>query len=624
MTVITPFSGNSNYQLELTLTVSDYNASTGKYTVEAVMGMRQLGGANISGTVELAYGNGHAGDGGIPRTYDFAGYDYLEILRWSYPQMPTFFDGSPIEEYPLSYFTATVDQASGAALGSAKLADHAAPPGTPPATVPAINTELVVAGQPLVITLPRADPAYTHVLSYSVGYEGSPKHPIASNVAQSYVWRVPSTLYDSTPDFGFSWKPFKIWATTYDGATKLGDRVVYGTLLPPTGEEPTVTGFAAVDANAIVADEVGAYVQGLSRLRLTNITATAKHGASIAETRLSIQGADMKIGDIRPLVAAGSIPVAAVARDTRGVEGVLAGSIAVLAYQPPGPLSATARRTDATGTPDTKGDRLSVTINATVASLLNGTQRNSIVSIQVHSRERGETGWVLRNTLTPAGLTYVGTAPVGDLSTVFDPEKSWEIKVTLADKFSETIAATTVAQGGVTLHLKGTAVGVGKEWERGALDVGGAIYTPGGLVIDESTAVSAATQAQVNAGEDGASYVSPATLAGWTQSDTGWVDLSAYLLPGFTGSVRGRIVGKHVEISSNSISGTVPSAAGSVDIMGGLPALWRPEGQNRFGGIYANGYSGSVWIRPAGTVAVANRSGASWSSLLFSVTYLLG
>ena len=101
--------------------------------------------------------------------------------------------------------------------------------------------------------------------------------------------------------------------------------------------------------------------------------------------------------------------------------------------------------------------------------------------------------------------------------------------------------------------------------------------------------------------------------------DTGWVDLSGYFLSGFSGGFEGRRVGDTVELQF-SISGTIPSSSGSTNFTNSIPETFRPGTRNTWGAAYFTGYTGSAFIRPDGTLAMANRSGASWTGGQSTIT----
>lgn len=106
----------------------------------------------------------------------------------------------------------------------------------------------------------------------------------------------------------------------------------------------------------------------------------------------------------------------------------------------------------------------------------------------------------------------------------------------------------------------------------------------------------------------------------------GKIDLSPYLLSGWSGQVSARIQGQMVDISGTVTGVAVPSQAGVTNLAAGVPASIAPADDNRWGPTYTNGYIGGAVIRPDGTMSLANRTGGGWTSSnspQFTISYSL-
>jgi len=121
--------------------------------------------------------------------------------------------------------------------------------------------------------------------------------------------------------------------------------------------------------------------------------------------------------------------------------------------------------------------------------------------------------------------------------------------------------------------------------------------------------------------------VTPLFFAGdpgtWAPSDTGWVDLSAYLVSGVTGSVQGRIKEGDVEIRGTVGTGTQAASSTAYDFMTGIPTMWRPTTRIGFGSGVNNGWAVTCYVRTDGTAAVNLRNGLSGTTQ-FTTRYYLG
>jgi hypothetical protein len=103
----------------------------------------------------------------------------------------------------------------------------------------------------------------------------------------------------------------------------------------------------------------------------------------------------------------------------------------------------------------------------------------------------------------------------------------------------------------------------------------------------------------------------PWILAG---GDTGWVDLSSYYAAGGTGAFEGRIRGSLVELRGSPTLDIVNST-GAVELWDAIPAIYRPSTRNAWGSFYSGaGYTSAIVLRIDGTGAVANRTGANWTT----------
>lgn len=101
--------------------------------------------------------------------------------------------------------------------------------------------------------------------------------------------------------------------------------------------------------------------------------------------------------------------------------------------------------------------------------------------------------------------------------------------------------------------------------------------------------------------------------------DTGWVNVS--LFSAFVGgSPRVRRIGKQVFFQGSTVSGSFP--VGSVNI-GVIPAGFRPSSTTRFAAYLTGGQVGIIGVLGNGDIQVHNQSGATRTSLQFSVNWLI-
>lgn len=382
------------------------------------------------------------------------------------------------------------------------------------ATVPSFTPNPATAGAAVTINLPRQNPAYTHDLIYAFGSLAS--QPITTGAGASHSWTPPLSLLNEIPNATSA--QLQIGATTKNGATTIGYQQVNGTLVAGPGVIPTVTGCTYADQNAAVASIVGKPVAGLSRLKLT-VSGAGVYSSTITAAEATLQGVTVPSGGEVTVTQSGSLPVTAKVTDSRGRQGTWAGAVDVLPYSPPAASSVAAQRANMSNVADPDGEYIRIDLAASVASLINGTQRNTL-TIRVATRPHSGGVWTNRNVISHGSVTYNSAIQVSG-GAVFLAGQAWDVRVQVEDKFATYTEIATVATASAAIDVNGTQVGVGKRHEQGALDVGtGGIRDDGHWVINDAdfatdtTAgiVQLATQAEVDAGTVTDRAVTPKTL----------------------------------------------------------------------------------------------------------------
>lgn len=473
------FSVKGNFRLEFSVNIVGWeqNPPTHPFAPGAwlgihqiVVGIRRMSGTDAdSGTGNVSVGWGSGGSS-APFTYNFAGTDYVEIVRDRWTR-------SVGED---NDWSAIVDTTTTLGSAGATVLDVVVPPPSQ-ATVPSFTPEVFTAGNNISISWSAVNPAYTHDLLYTFGAltnvtidEGLPAS------SSGYLFAPSTSLVSQIPNAPQG--QFTVTLVTKNGPIEVGRQSFTGTLLVPSSQAPTVNSYTVSDANSAVATQVGKFVQGLSKIRLDSVDATAKAGATIVNTRLTVEGLDLRVADTKQLLTSGTVPLLARAWDSRGLSASSSGSIDVLPYNAPTVTGLAVERTDAAGTPLETGAYLKVSATATAKSLINGSETNSL-TVKVETRPYGTSTWTVRNTITPGTLTY-NTPFIITGGAIFDNNGSYDVRYTASDKFNNTVVIQTVATGNVTVDLVGSGVGVGRLWTRGALDVGGDGYYTGTLFLD--------------------------------------------------------------------------------------------------------------------------------------------
>lgn len=329
------------------------------------------------------------------------------------------------------------------------------------------------AGSAVTINTNRADTGFTHKIEYNFGNQ---QGTISTNAGASVSWTPPLSLLTQIPTSTSG--TGSIYVTTYQGSTQIGSRTTTGfTLTAPSSVVPTISPLTGTDTNPTVASVVGAYVQNLSRLKV-GVSAAGAHGSTIVGTEVTVDGVKGSPSSSYALPTAGTRNISAKVTDSRGRTATRTGTVPVLAYTPPAVASVNVRRATSTGTVNSGESYLRIDLNATVKSLVNGSERNSM-TIRIRTRPTNG-AWTNRNTINGA-LTYNNNFIVSG-GAVFPPTASFDVEVKVTDAVGQQwVRIITIATDKVLMDWVDTNVGIGKFWERGALDVGGHVYINGNL-----------------------------------------------------------------------------------------------------------------------------------------------
>lgn len=494
---------------ELTLSLVSQNVAANQSTVRRRGRLWRIsGGVYGAGGSYSASGAGGSKSGSF--SYDFSGPH--EIILFD----DTFTVGHGPDGQSWISASATSNLNNPSFPGGATITQDLTLPTIPRTTIASFQGGSTFdAGTTVTINLPRASSSFTHDITYTFGSQSG---TVATGAGTSATWTPPLTLLNEIPDATSGSRSIRV--VTKNGADVVGYVDVGFTLRAGPAVVPTISSVSGVDDNPTVASIVGAYVQNLSVLKAT-VTAAGAYGSTITGRTFSVGSLTAESGGVIPLTASGSVAVTARAVDSRGRVGGWSGSITVLPYSQPTVTSCVVRRATSGGVVSDNGTYLRLDLNGAVASLKPGASEKNQMTVRVFTRQKGASSWTARNVITP-GLTYNTNVLISG-GGVYDIDKSWEVRVEVADKFITAVVQTLVATSQVLLHWS-TGVGVMKFWENGALDVGGDIYQNGNLVVDTArTATTSrtgiaelATQAEVNTGTDTTRIVTPSTMKGAT------------------------------------------------------------------------------------------------------------
>lgn len=339
-------------------------------------------------------------------------------------------------------------------------------------------------GTAATINITPPDASFTHEISwfgFDIGLLS-----IATNVATTYSWTPPietiAPMMPNTASAGVS-----ILVATYDGSgVYIGSEIKSVTFVVPSSAGPNLANITATETVTNVATYVGAFVQNLSKIKFDLGTSTTQYDASIVKSEIIMENVSHNgttwTSDL--LNQTGDVVVTGKITDSRGFTDEKTVTVNVLAYQSPTVSTFTVDRAQSNGTLDILGTYAKSLSQATVSSLVNVTEKNTL-TYTLYRKLRSDVNWTLHKTAaTIAGITLNATDTINASLTA---TSTYDFKIEVTDKFKTTTILLAVPVGAVTMSWNKNGVGIGKIWERGALDVAGDIYQNGVTVVPTGT-----------------------------------------------------------------------------------------------------------------------------------------
>lgn len=271
---------------------------------------------------------------------------------------------------------------------------------------------------------------------------------------------------------------------TWNGSTKIGESQSPLTLTIPPGEaySPSVSDITLIEQSDTVKTVLGTltdtFIQNKSVIRAGATASTAfespiqtyKYEIGSLALTSTANTLDFDLGQTSNITN-GTKQIKLTVTDRRGRSSSLTKEFNVLEYFNPVLSNFSISRVGNTAT-------LQLNKAVKVSSLKNGTTEKNTYTVVTMYKKSTDTAWVTAKTETNTSVNFNLTG--------FATDSSYDITVTLTDKFTSVTVQGTVSTAKVPLDLhKDIGVGIGKLHEEGhgVLDVGGSIWTEG-LVIN--------------------------------------------------------------------------------------------------------------------------------------------
>lgn len=286
------------------------------------------------------------------------------------------------------------------------------------------------------ININRASSSFTHTLRYAFG---SLSGTIATNVATSYGWTIPSSFYTQIPNAKTG--TGTIYCDTYNGGTLLGTSST--TFTVKTNEE-----LCKPEVNTIVEDinekttaltgSTDKFVKYMSNALITT-TSVAKNNSTIKSTSVVCGDGKSGTGESVTLNKVESANFTVTVTDSRGYSTVVVLQKNLINY-----VNLTINPTFSRPEPTT--GEVELTYNGNYFNGSFGTTNNSL-TVRYRYKESGTDTWSAYKTLTStlSGNTYSNTVSLG---TNFDYRKAYNFEIQAIDKLQTvTNSDGSVSQG---------------------------------------------------------------------------------------------------------------------------------------------------------------------------------
>lgn len=357
-----------------------------------------------------------------------------------------------------------------------------------------LNKTTADIGTPIRITVGSQSSSFRHNILYAFGGADT---MIWQNIDWTQGdWTLPTSFYNILSSSTSGWGTIHV--DTYSNGSKIGRSSIRFTANVPSNIVPTFSSLTAVEQTAAVSG-IGAYVQGMSKAKLTINGAAGTYGSTITNYTISFNGSSKGNNGVWDIDFSGARTATASITDTRGRKASRTLSITGIAYSSPAISKFTATRSDSG-----QGTIVSVFRSGTISSL-NGKNQ---VTVKVDSSLKGKGIW--GNVSSAVGAVGVTTFTATlNLPNAFDVNLSYDIRVSVSDKFSTSTAIISLSTAFVTMVLGKAGVGFGKMHEGLA-----SIEVAGGAIIDHYI------PQKVPAGSNLNSYMTPGFYHNTSDSDT--------------------------------------------------------------------------------------------------------
>lgn len=332
------------------------------------------------------------------------------------------------------------------------------------------RSSAILGSDSITISLNRASNNYTHKIQLYFGSYGA---LLAEGVGTSYTFTPNISLCSQIPNATSGTATIKV--QTMNGNSWVAETSKTITFNVPDSVVPSISSISLTGKDLLGS----VYVAGKSTVTAKINGASGSHGSTIKSYSINGVGVSSSSDSMASgLLSAGTFDIVGKVTDSRGRTATKKVSITVHSYNAPS-LSIEFYRCNSDGTKNDQGVYARVRIMSTVVNV--GNANVNIKQNKIEYKTATSSTWSTKRDWTN-NPDYI-IDDVVDLGNKWDNSITYDIRVSVKDSFNTVTATASIGTIACLYNIERDGIGVGKVYERGALDIRGTLYTDESIII---------------------------------------------------------------------------------------------------------------------------------------------
>lgn len=335
------------------------------------------------------------------------------------------------------------------------------------------RSSAILGSDSITISLNRASNNYTHKIQLYFGSYGA---LLAEGVGTSYTFTPNISLCSQIPNATSGTATIKV--QTMNGNSWVAETSKTITFNVPDSVVPSISSISLTGKDLLGS----VYVAGKSTVTAKINGASGSHGSTIKSYSINGVGVSSSSDSMTSgLLSAGTFDIVGKVTDSRGRTATKKVSITVHSYNAPS-LSIEFYRCNSDGTKNDQGVYARVRIMSTVVNV--GNANVNIKQNKIEYKTATSNTWSTKRDWTN-NSAYVVDGIV-DLGGGWNNTVTYDIRVSVKDSYNTVTATASIGTIACLYNIERDGVGVKKVHERGALDVGGTVYSTDSFVATKN------------------------------------------------------------------------------------------------------------------------------------------